>query len=191
MEMVDTVSAIFGLLALSGIIVILYGPWQWVWNDHYRIEMFSARAKLFDLATSGRMSFSSPVYMMMRDSLNDGIRFAHRATWTRLVWFGAWAKMFGLHVDHSRLISAASSVADEDVRAEIDQIIVGAQRALMKSMILRAPALWLPLLGYLLYRMFGGSRIGAAVIGGCAFDQYQAAAEGQHSMRHSRNLVGA
>jgi hypothetical protein len=79
-------------------LALIWAFWNYGWKsfmlDHTRQRLFSIRDDLFDVALRGEggLSFSSPVYGILRESLNSNIRFAHRVTfyhiWVAMI-FGA------------------------------------------------------------------------------------------------------
>ncbi|WP_424813586.1 hypothetical protein [Roseococcus sp. YIM B11640] len=145
-DMISSLEAGLGVLSFAGIVIVLYGPWQWLWTDRYRMDLFAVRAKLFDLAASGRVSFDDPLYLSMRSSLNASIRFAHRATLLRVVWGLMATAIFKIPVGVPVLVQAVEGIVDPQLRADLDGIIAEARDALIRSMVARSPMLWLVVL---------------------------------------------
>ena len=73
------------LVALSGFLVLFYGPWQSVCTDVARQLMFEQRDKIFDMARSGVIEFDSREYRRVRISIEQNIRYAHELTFAKLV----------------------------------------------------------------------------------------------------------
>jgi hypothetical protein len=55
-------------------------------EDALRDRLFGVRDKLFDFAASGKIAFDEPAYGRLRSTINSSIRFAHRITFSRLVF---------------------------------------------------------------------------------------------------------
>lgn len=72
------------LTALTSLVsVALLVMWAfWLYPDYrtdaFRQKMFKLRDDLFDDAASGKISFDSPAYGMLRNAMNGFIRFGHR-----------------------------------------------------------------------------------------------------------------
>jgi hypothetical protein len=64
------------------VLIYLYRDYR---VDKFRFELFSLRAELFRLATSGTISFDDPVYRMLRELMNGDIRFAHRMNFVGII----------------------------------------------------------------------------------------------------------
>ena len=62
-------------LALVYVFFWLYQPYR---LDKYRDNLFTLRAELFDLAANGKIPFDHPAYVILRDTMNGSIRFAHQ-----------------------------------------------------------------------------------------------------------------
>lgn len=76
----QVISVAFSGVSLLGIWFLLF----WLYPDYrldaFRSEMFSLRDKLFDDASSGKISFSHPAYQMLRNTMNGYLRSAQRLT---------------------------------------------------------------------------------------------------------------
>lgn len=113
-----------------------YGPWQAFWADWYRQEVFAARDQLFDMAVEGKISFDDEAYKGKRRSMDLMIRFADQTTWSQILMTVYLMKVF---CKLPFKTEAKESRADHDVFADA---LRPAQRALVVSIILRAPLLW-------------------------------------------------
>ncbi|MBI1346790.1 hypothetical protein GC163_10940 [bacterium] len=54
----------------------------WFWRDYrlnrFRQTLFELRDDLFDLARSGKIDYSHPAYVMLRNTINGTIQFGHK-----------------------------------------------------------------------------------------------------------------
>lgn len=67
-----------GWLFVGGIAFLYLFAFRWMWLDRYRVKLFGYRDTLFALGASGAVPFDHPAYRILRDHINDCIRFAHR-----------------------------------------------------------------------------------------------------------------
>jgi hypothetical protein len=81
------------LLHLGFGLVLLWMSWYVGWRqyriDHLRKELFALRNELFVFAANGGIGFDNPAYVLLTSRINAVIRFAHTATFTRLVLYAA------------------------------------------------------------------------------------------------------
>ncbi len=75
-----------GFLGFSALLILFYGPWQFVCVDIFRQYAFEQRDKLFDMAMDGKFSFQSDDYRKARANIEANIRFADRATVARVTF---------------------------------------------------------------------------------------------------------
>jgi hypothetical protein len=104
-----------GLLALIGIGIVVYGPWQRLWSDFARQVLFEVRDEIFDLAAQNRLSFDSYEYRTLRDSLEKTIRYAHDLTLPRFIYHIFVHRLIS-RPRSSNLKTAVNAIADADVR---------------------------------------------------------------------------
>ena len=76
--------ALYLFLSVS-LLWIVWFRWREYRIDALRQRFFSLRDDLFDLASSGEVSFDSVTYTYLRRKINGMIRFAHRISFARLV----------------------------------------------------------------------------------------------------------
>jgi hypothetical protein len=103
-----------GLLTWIGLfffILFFYGPWQKGLTDWYREKAFAVRDELFDCASRGEISFSDPDYVTTRDTLNNQIRFAHRATWLNVLIYHLTLRFMGSRPARRRVCAFPDIVA--------------------------------------------------------------------------------
>jgi hypothetical protein len=89
------VQALYGLLAIAGILLLFYGPWQTFCVDVFRQYSFHQRDKLFDLAADGQVDFDSTEYRTARSNIEATIRFAHKATFARVMFLWKFCPELG------------------------------------------------------------------------------------------------
>ncbi len=133
--------ALGGLLVVSSLLWLLYGPLQSLIVSWARNEIFVVRDELFDLAMEGRLYFDSEVYRALRRSINQSIRFHHKMTWLRLLVF----RLVSGRVENPQqnLERALNRLEDRELQVAIRQKMKRMSNILFYSMILRAPALLL------------------------------------------------
>jgi hypothetical protein len=138
-------NALISFLALVGILLVFYGPWQDVCADYARQVVFEKRDKLFDYAREGRIDFNSPEYKSIRSGLETSIRFAHDITLIRFIYLAVCLKeeiQGGVGVKapavKSSLLTIAYSIQEESLRNEVLSIVIEAQRAIVFSMAARS-----------------------------------------------------
>jgi hypothetical protein len=136
------------LISLTVIILLaclFYGPWQWVCADIARQFLFEKRARIFDIAREGRLSFGSNEYRTIRLSLEASIRFAHEFTWPRFFLLRQALARRGMLARKSNLSVAIEKIADEKTRQEIEWLVFRAHAAIVLTTFLRSPVLLLGL----------------------------------------------
>ncbi|MCY4627719.1 MAG: hypothetical protein OXE58_09160 [Acidobacteria bacterium] len=77
-------TAILTIASLAGALVLL-GRLRVCAVDNFRQDMFALRDELFDLASSGALSFDHPAYGMLRSTMNGFVRWADRLQLLQLV----------------------------------------------------------------------------------------------------------
>ncbi|WP_338700789.1 hypothetical protein V5279_21525 [Bradyrhizobium sp. 26S5] len=139
---------------LSGLLFLVYGPWQWVCTDWARQIAFEKRDQLFDMARAGELNFKSREYRAIRASLESSIRFAHDLSWPLLLsYLVARRRMVG---EKSDLLDAVNRISDPDTRRKVSKAVNDAQRALLVMVIAKSPlaVLALPLVVLILAAVF-------------------------------------
>jgi hypothetical protein len=137
--------AVVGVGSLAGCLVLFYGPWQWVCIDVARQIVFEKRDAIFDIASAGRLSFSSREYTTIRSGLQASIRFAHDLTLPNFLVLGVviWMRG-GVDADGAQLERAVGQIHDPTTRAEVQQLVGDAYRALLLMML--GKSLWVLIL---------------------------------------------
>jgi hypothetical protein len=115
-----------GWISLCGLWILFF----WLYRDYrldaFRQELFVLRDELFGLAATGKISFNSTAYGMLRSSINGNIQFGHRCGFLDLLCFF----LFTRHKQfRNRAVEAyrekwkeAIEVIDPDVRAAVEGI---------------------------------------------------------------------
>jgi hypothetical protein len=146
---VTLTQALIGVGSLLALLVILYGPWQAVWTDIARQILFEKRDAIFDLAQSGKLSFTSREYGVIRSSLQSSIRFAHELTLPRFLVMAVVLSARGNRPEDNDLSRAIRQIADPTTRSEVENLVKQAYRTLVMMMVAKSPlmiVLLLPLL---------------------------------------------
>jgi hypothetical protein len=138
----DAMVALFGLGCL---LLVFYGPWQWVMTDIARQIVFEQRDALFDLARSGRISFESEQYRKIRTSLNRLIQFAHNLTWPRFLLLMIKLHRAGYMARKSELTHAIEAVEDPELQKQLKDCVQKAQKAMIGTMGLKSIFISAPL----------------------------------------------
>lgn len=134
----DRVEGIILLIVLGLSLATFYGPWQWFCIDRARQQLFEIRARLFNLAASGRISFEAPQYRAMRENLNQRLRFAHRVCWQQ-VFALAWVhRNLPSESEFTRLIR---EIEDHELREILEAEATKARQAMMRLVMFRSPVL--------------------------------------------------
>jgi hypothetical protein len=71
-----------GLFILWAFLYFCYRDYR---LDTFREELFIIRNELFEYAASGALPFDSPAYSLLRNFVNQMIRYAHSLTFTRYI----------------------------------------------------------------------------------------------------------
>jgi hypothetical protein len=112
-------------------------------RDVYRQKLFEARNGLFDLASSGQISFDHPAYQTLRTTINGFIRFGHRMRFGELVVFlvlEETAKDKSPDVFNERWARQTTTLPPE-VRDRLNQILVRVHRLALEQLVLTSPLL--------------------------------------------------
>jgi len=152
----EKVNVLFFWASLGGLIAFLYGPWQAFWANWFIQEAFSVRDKLFDMGLRHEVEFTDEAYRTNRVAINDFIRNANRYTWTQLLFLLIPQNVSGSSLSVASLNEGAldSSVYDPIIKQVIKALII--------SIIMRAPALWPLVIGVLVLRLWQISASGMA-----------------------------
>jgi hypothetical protein len=78
-------TVLYSLLSLSALAFLVFGPFNSYRVDLLRQRLFAIRAQLFLDAVDGKISLQGEAYDYTRTVLNGLLRFAHRASLSRLV----------------------------------------------------------------------------------------------------------
>ena len=133
--------ALEGLISFSLLAAVIYGPWQWVCTDAARQSLFHLRDQLFDLARAGRLEFSSPEYLAIRDAFDLQIRFAHALSLLRLLVFARVVHQVTPKPNAAR--AAIAQIADVNTRAEVSKLVDDLDQTMVILMVAKSPILLL------------------------------------------------
>ena len=150
MMTVTLTQALIGLGSLVALLVIVYGPWQAICTDIARQILFEKRDAIFDLAQTGKLSFASREYGLIRSSLQASIRYAHELTLPRFLVMAAVLSARGNRPEDNDLSRAMKQIADPTTRSQVEKLVREAHRTLVVMMIVKSPAMILALLPLLL-----------------------------------------
>ena len=129
--------ALVTVVLLVIFIVWFYGPWQESCADYARQVVFEQRDRLFDMAAGGKLSFKSHDYKNTRNKLNAAIRFAHRMTLGRILFFVLCEKFGLISVPDVDSATRQNQHATE-INAEISDIMTKSFKAIVVSMAARS-----------------------------------------------------
>jgi len=139
------VSATMLLLALS--FILWYGLYRPILLEGYRQRLFEIRHQLFMFAAKGHLSFDSPIYDEVNDSINGYIKVAHRLTLFNLFLISILhRKTLTNGQDTCGLYSVVSGISEDNIRNEIQDIVDKIYLVSGLYLALTTPLLWLPLL---------------------------------------------
>jgi len=148
---VTLTQALIGLGSLGALLAIVYGPWQAICTDIARQIVFEKRDAIFDLAQSGKLSFSSREYGTIRSSLQASIRFAHELTLPRFLVMAAVLFARGTRrPEDTDLSRAIREIADPTIRQQVEGLVSQAHRTLIAMMLAKSPMMMLVFLPSLL-----------------------------------------
>jgi hypothetical protein len=147
--------ALAGLFALTLLGIVFYGPWQETATDIARQFVFERRDEIFDLAKAGKLGFDSPEYRIIRESLNQLIRFAHELTLPRFVFL-----MCSLSADElnraSDLSKAIAGIEDRETRREVERIVKDARSIMILMLGMKSSMLVVVALAAVIPALIGG-----------------------------------
>jgi hypothetical protein len=141
MTIATLMQALIAVGSFAALLILVYGPWQEVCTDTARQIIFEKRDAIFDLARSGKLSFDSREYGIIRSSLQSSIRFAHQLTWPRFVVMTVVLLAHGSRPEDNDLSQAISRITDPVTRNQVDTLVKQAYRALFLMMIAKSPAM--------------------------------------------------
>lgn len=124
-------------------LLLFYGPWQWICCDFARQLVFEQRDAIFDLAADKRIFFNSPEYKSARSSLNTLIRFSHKLTITYFVWMIIFDKTENSLGKKSELTVVVEKTKDPQLKAELNEMVQTARRAVIIWTMLRSIIFWI------------------------------------------------
>lgn len=178
------IAAIVSGALLLGLFAIIYGPWQWFWADWYRQQLFETRDKIFDMAVSGRISFSDPNYKEIRRGIEAQIRYAHRATLPMVFLLAAGFLAVGRRRRQTKLSHALSGIGDIHTRRDIEALLSQNSFSLLVMLLVRSPLSWIPIgLSLLFLYMVGHVKHLCVKVGRAVFTDVQVGAEGAIGLR--------
>lgn len=132
------------ILCAALLVWFVFGPWQKVWVAVSRQHIFELRDQLFDMAADGKIAFSNPSYIRLREFLNGCIRFSHKITFESfLVWLACIGPKSKMNFVELNKWDEMVHVADEVVRREMRSILRKAVLVLFGYMALRSPIFWI------------------------------------------------
>lgn len=133
--MIMYVDAAETLLAVLGVVIVVYGPLQAALADFLRQRLFEQRDELFNLAERGEISFGNEIYVAARAKINTSIRYAHRMSLPRtlfLVWRLSSEVSVGQQTDFEQ-------IKDPQVREKVRKILRKCERSVAQMVLYRAP----------------------------------------------------
>ena len=145
--MIEYVQAIEGIISLVALVVLIFGPLQWVCTDAARQHLFHLRDQLFDLARAGKLEFASDDYRLLRSAFDKQIRFAHLLTFFRFVMLIRTAKR--LTTVPRSIDEAISRIADSETRAEVRRLVTQMNQTVVLMLVAKSPILWI--LGFIAF----------------------------------------
>ncbi|OUI80299.1 hypothetical protein [Acetobacter orientalis] len=135
--MIMYINAAETMLALLGILIVVYGPLQAAIADALRQYLFEQRDELFEIAASGRISVNNAAYKAAREKINVSIRYAHRMSLPRTLFLMTMWKRKNYEIEDPLNLNL---VRDEAVKVEIQCIMRHCARASAASLVFRSPA---------------------------------------------------
>lgn len=132
---------------LALIFILVLKLWPSYRLDVFRQRMFAVRDDLFAYAASGKIGFTDPAYMLLRQAMNGFLRYGHNLTLYRLCitlilwniggrpktkWAEAWT-------------SSLKSIRDPEVRKDLQQFHMRAMGLVAHRLIFGSPVLWVGL----------------------------------------------
>ena len=141
MDPLTAINALFGLLALTGLVVLWKGPLQSFATDCARNAMFAQRDRLFDLAADGKLKFDDPVYQRIRESINIDIRFAHHLDLAAILLVIRPLQTEPLPTKPSAVHIAVAEIEDHEVREIAGQIVNHVETWTLRLMLFRSPVI--------------------------------------------------
>lgn len=129
----------FVIVATSSIALVLGAFIYWGDQkiDQARQRLFYHRNAVFRLAAEGKIEFTDPAYIKVRQSLNGMIRFAHRMYLLDMVY----AIQVFKDDDDDLASKAIANVKDANLRAELTRHLHGGVVAILYLMVFRS-ILW-------------------------------------------------
>lgn len=129
--------ALVALLAIVLFAVFFYGPWQEACTDVARQVIFEKRDRLFDLARAGKLDFQSHYYRDTRKTMEGMIRFAHRLTWTRLLYLWIFRRLYQDELVSGPVLPKAVDVDPETEKA-VRALVYDSSLALIGMMTMKS-----------------------------------------------------
>jgi|SRR6185437_10032556 len=132
-------------IVLIALTVVAFWLWPTVRLDSFRQDMFRVRDELFDYAASGKISFQSPAYCLLRQSMNGFIRHGHRLTLFQIVMNALTWKAVGQvpnYVWTKRWCAALEAIPDADVKQDLIKFHERAIVLVSERIVLGSPILW-------------------------------------------------
>ncbi len=154
--MILDLDALEGLVALSALLWVVYGPWQWVCTDYGRQLLFEKRDALFDLGRARKIDFASVEYRTLRTSLETLIRFSHEVTLMRFLYL-AWS--LKLPYRNPRVENpinlAIGRISHHETRRDVNRLFREAHLIVVMMIVFKSPLLLAVLLVCSPFVMFG------------------------------------
>jgi hypothetical protein len=135
----NMIPALEGLIAVSGFLAIIYGPWQHACADLAKQQMFEARDDLFDLVRRGAITPDDATYMRIREWMNALIRYAPMVSLLRITLQQAVSPSATPGVNDPRnMVSSNNPI----VREQLFKLIDRCERSIAIMAIVRSPFAW-------------------------------------------------
>ena len=154
----DTITILRACFALT----VLWAFWHFAWKpysvDLLRQSLFPIRNRLFDMALNNTMGleFDTPAYGALRQSFNSRIRYAHRITFSHLLWAMIVSKINGIDFKtfKPRVDIEIEAVENKELSKKLQDIKFAGDILFLRHLILTSPILWLILLAVGFYAFF-------------------------------------
>ena len=115
----------------------------------FRQDLFTVRRRLFLLGAEGQIPFDHPAYTHLRMTMNGLLRFAERATLSRIA-LTMW--MARSHLDFGATDRLIGAIDDADLRQSLDEVRTDIGMAIFFHLVRTSPVMWfLVLIGTSLY----------------------------------------
>lgn len=137
-EFAESIRVVLSLLVLMGVVQFLVIPSLLA---GFRQRLFGLRRELFLFAAHGHVSFSDPAYVRLRMTINGLLRFAERATFTRVIVTILVTKK-ATDASFVPLDDLLADIEDEEVREQMRIFSSRIGLAFLWQTLLTSPVAW-------------------------------------------------